>query len=116
MIAGNGFFKPNISSMVGNLYPDHDNRKDSAYTIFYMGINVGGAIGPLVCGLVGDTGNPADFKWAFLVAGIGMVISVIVQLVFHRKYVVDPDKKILGLVPPGSPKAALNPVLTVVGL
>ena len=116
MIAGNGFFKPNISSMVGNLYRNDDHRKDSAYTIFYMGINTGGAIGPLVCGLVGDTGNPADFKWAFLVAGIGMVISVIVQLVFHRKYVIDPDKKILGLVPESSPKAALNPVLAVVGL
>ncbi|MCW3116022.1 MAG: peptide transporter, partial [Chitinophagaceae bacterium] len=57
MIAGNGFFKPNISSMVGNLYRPDDNRKDAAYTIFYMGINTGGAIGPLVCGLAGDTGN-----------------------------------------------------------
>lgn len=116
MIAGNGFFKPNISSMVGNLYRKDDNRKDSAYTIFYMGINTGGAIGPLVCGLVGDTGNPADFKWAFLVAGIGMIISVIVQMVFHHKYVIDPDKKVLGLIPENTPKAALNPVLTVVGL
>ena len=44
MIAGNGFFKPNISSLVGQLYPDKDNRKDAAYTIFYMGINVGGAL------------------------------------------------------------------------
>ncbi len=69
MIAGNGFFKPNISSMVGNLYRKDDNRKDSAYTIFYMGINTGGAIGPLVCGLVGDTGNPAEVKWACLGAG-----------------------------------------------
>src|SRR6266496_1772286 len=50
MIAGNGFFKPNISSLVGQLYPIGDTRKDAAYTIFYMGINVGGAIGPLVCG------------------------------------------------------------------
>src|SRR5690606_23134235 len=77
MIAGNGFFKPNISSLVGQLYPKGDRRIDAAYTIFYTGINVGGAIGPFVCGLVGDTGNPADFKWAFLAAGIGMLLSVV---------------------------------------
>jgi POT family proton-dependent oligopeptide transporter len=50
MIAGNGFFKPNISSMVGQLYKTGDKRTDSAYTIFYMGINLGGMIGPFVCG------------------------------------------------------------------
>src|SRR4030095_2788570 len=55
MIAGNGFFKPNISSLVGQLYPKGDNRKDAAYTIFYMGINLGGMLGPIVCGLVGQT-------------------------------------------------------------
>ncbi len=55
MITGNGFFKPNISSMVGQLYPDGDRRIDAAYTIFYMGINVGGALGPAICGAVGDT-------------------------------------------------------------
>lgn len=47
MIAGNGFFKPNISALVGQLYPKGDTRIDAAYTIFYMGINVGGALGPL---------------------------------------------------------------------
>jgi POT family proton-dependent oligopeptide transporter len=111
MIAGNGFFKPNISSLVGQLYPKDDKRIDSAYTIFYMGINVGGALGPFVCGLVGDTGNPADFKWAFLAAGIGMTISVIVQKLFQSKYVVTPEGKSLGLVPSNSPKAFSNPVL-----
>ncbi len=104
MIAGNGFFKPNISSMVGQLYPKGDRRIDAAYTIFYMGINTGGAIGPFICGLVGDTGNPGDFKWAFLAAGIAMSLSVIVQKVFHHKYVVDPDNNVLGLVPKNSPK------------
>ncbi|WP_153799923.1 peptide MFS transporter [Foetidibacter luteolus] len=116
MITGNGFFKPNISSMVGHLYPAHDNRKDAAYTIFYMGINTGGALGPLVCGLVGDTGNPADFKWAFLAAGIGMIISVIVQVVFHKKYVVNPENKVLGMIPDNSPKQALSPAVTIGGL
>jgi POT family proton-dependent oligopeptide transporter len=113
MIAGNGFFKPNISSLVGQLYPKNDRRIDSAYTIFYMGINVGGALGPLVCGILGDTGNPADFKWAFLAAGIGMIISVIIQKIFQNKYVISPDGHPLGTVPPRAPKAAGKMVVIV---
>ncbi|OQP50919.1 peptide ABC transporter [Niastella yeongjuensis] len=116
MIAGNGFFKPNISSMVGQLYPKGDRRSDAAYTIFYMGINVGGAIGPFICGLVGDTGNPADFKWAFLVAGIGMLLSVVVQRAFQAKYVKSPEGVPLGNVPADSPKKFSNPVYIVAGL
>lgn len=116
MITGNGFFKPNISALVGQLYPKGDRRIDSAYTIFYMGINVGGAIGPIICGLVGDTGNPQDFKWAFLAGGIAMVISVIVQYLYHRKYVVDPNQKVLGLTPNGAPASWLNPINMVIGL
>ena len=111
MIAGNGLFKPNISSLVGQMYPANDRRIDSAYTIFYMGINTGGALGPFVCGLLGDTGNPADFKWSFLAGGIGMIISVIVQKVYQRRYVIDPAGKPLGVVPAGSPKQASNPVV-----
>ena len=116
MIAGNGFFKPNISSLVGQLYPKGDRRIDPAYTIFYMGINVGGAIGPLVCGLVGETGDPADFKWAFLAGGIAMLLSVIVQLMFHHKYVVDSNNKILGLTPPNSPAMWLKPIFIILSL
>ncbi len=116
MIAGNGFFKPNISSLVGQLYPAGDRRTDAAYTIFYMGINVGGALGPIVCGFLGDTGNPFDFKWAFLAGGIAMLLGVIVQLMFQTKYVVAPDGKPLGLVPAGSPSSFSNPVLIVLGL
>jgi len=116
MIAGNGFFKPNISSMVGQLYPKGDRRVDAAYTIFYMGINVGGALGPFVCGLVGDTGNPADFKWSFLAGGIGMLLGVLVQKLYHHRYVVGPDNKTLGLVPANSPKVATNPVVVTLGL
>jgi POT family proton-dependent oligopeptide transporter len=116
MIAGNGFFKPNISSLVGQLYPEGDHRKDAAYTIFYMGINVGGAIGPFICGMVGDTGNPADFKWAFLAGGIGMCLSVVVQLLFHRKYVVDANNKVLGLTPEGAPKSFFKPAVMVTSL
>lgn len=99
MIAGNGFFKPNISSLVGQLYPKRDIRIDSAYTIFYMGINLGATLGPILCGTVGDTGSPADFKWAFLVAGAGMLISVAIQKMYHDKYVRSPEGKILGTTP-----------------
>ena len=116
MIAGNGFFKPNISSMVGQLYTKGAKRIDSAYTIFYMGINTGGALGPFVCGFFGDTGNPADFKWAFLAGGIGMIISVLTLHFLNNKYVIDPDKKIIGLTPNGAPKKFLNPVVMVVGM
>ena len=54
LIIGNGFFKPNISTIVGQLYEPGDKRKDSAFTIFYMGINVGSLIAPLVCGLLAE--------------------------------------------------------------
>ena len=55
LILGNGFFKPNISTMVGQLYPQNDPRRDGAYTIFYMGINLGAFFSPLVCGTLGET-------------------------------------------------------------
>ncbi|RYY62152.1 MAG: MFS transporter [Chitinophagaceae bacterium] len=132
MTAGNGFFKPNISSMVGQLYPKGDTRIDAAYTIFYMGINIGGALGPIICGLVGDTGNPADFKWAFVVGGVAMLISVIVQKLYQDKYLVGPTGEQLGNTPvtpleetgPGAAaldvplkkSAWLNPVFITIGL
>jgi POT family proton-dependent oligopeptide transporter len=99
MIVGNGFFKPNISSMVGQLYAPGDKRTDAAYTIFYMGINVGGMVGPFICGLVGNTGNPDDFKWAFLAGGIGMIISVITLHLLKNKYIVNHENKPIGVVP-----------------
>lgn len=102
MITGNGFFKPNISSMVGQLYPEGDRRIDAAYTIFYMGINVGGALGPAICGAVGDTGNPADFKWSFLAAGIAMLLSVIVFAWLKDHYIRRPDGTPLGVAPDGA--------------
>lgn len=133
MIAGNGFFKPNISSLVGQLYPKGDLRVDAAYTIFYMGINLGAWLGPIICGTVGETGDPSDFKWAFLVAGTGMLISVIIQKLYHDKYVLSPEGRVLGktpgtdvvtdpLVNTGSaqikppPKIWLNPVFIIIGM
>lgn len=99
LITGNGFFKPNISSMVGQLYPKGDRRIDAAYTIFYMGINVGGGLGPLICGFLGDTGNPADFKWGFMAAGVGMLLSIVIFSWLKNKYLKSPNGETLGLPP-----------------
>ncbi|MEN9919874.1 MAG: hypothetical protein RL662_2310 [Bacteroidota bacterium] len=99
LIFGNGFFKPNISTMVGQLYPEGDKRKDSAFTIFYMGINLGGFLAPVVCGLIGDTGHPADFKWGFLTACIGMLISLTIFISLKDKYLLSPEGRKIGGVP-----------------
>lgn len=70
---GNGFFKPNVSSLVGKLYEQGDPRRDSGFTIFYMGINLGAFFSPIVCGFIGEM-----FGWhfGFSLAGIGMVIGL----------------------------------------
>jgi POT family proton-dependent oligopeptide transporter len=100
LIFGNGFFKPNISTMVGQLYPEGDSRIDGAYTIFYMGINIGAMFSPLVAGGLGDTGNPADFKWGFLAACIGMVVGTLIFEFYKNKYVVDANGNPIGAKPP----------------
>lgn len=99
LIFGNGFFKPNISTMVGQLYPEGDSRVDSAFTIFYMGINLGAFIAPLICGYLGDTGNAADFRWGFLAACVGMIISLVLFISMKNKYVVTPDGEPIGEKP-----------------
>jgi proton-dependent oligopeptide transporter, POT family len=96
LIFGNGFFKPNISTMVGQLYPQGDTRVDSAFTIFYMGINLGAFFAPLVCGFLGDTGNPADFRWGFLAACVGMLLSLALFIGLKNKYIVTPDGEQIG--------------------
>ena len=90
IIIGNGFFKPNISTMVGQLYPAGDRRIDSAFTIFYMGINLGAFFSPLICGSM-------DFKWGFLMACIGMIVSLICFVLFQKKYLVSEEGKEIGL-------------------
>ncbi len=90
LILGNGFFKPNISTIVGRLYAADDPRRDSAFSIFYMGINLGAFIAPLVVGLFSDklfaTRNEAGdivtygYKYGFLVAGLGMLLG---QVIFN---------------------------------
>jgi proton-dependent oligopeptide transporter, POT family len=99
LILGNGFFKPNISTMVGQLYPEGDTRVDSAFTIFYMGINLGAFIAPLLCGYLGDTGSAADFKWGFLAACVGMILSLILFITLKNKYIVTPEGEQIGVEP-----------------
>lgn len=81
LIIGNGFFKPNISTLVGKLYTQGDPKKDSAFTLFYMGINTGAFLTPLTCGTVGKLYGD---QYGFALAGIGMVIGLIIFTVGNR--------------------------------
>ncbi|XCI75123.1 MAG: peptide MFS transporter [Flavobacteriales bacterium] len=96
LIIGNGFFKPNISTLVGQLYEQNDDRKDSAFSIFYMGINLGAFLSPLVVGYVaeeafsvkGEDGHILSYgyKYGFLIAGIGMFIGQLLYNVLGKQY------------------------------
>lgn len=105
LILGNGFFKPNISSMVGQLYPKGDNRLDSAFTIFYMGINVGALLGITVCPILGDVKLESGvrvvsaFKWGFLAASIAMLLGTVLFYFLKNRYVVNPEGKAVGTRP-----------------
>lgn len=103
IVAGNGLFKPNISTMVGKLYAPGDSRRDSGFTIFYMGINAGAFIAPIICSIwVGATYGT---RYGFMTAGIGMILAVVV---FHLR------KDILGHVGKPDPKhAGIMPILNV---
>lgn len=105
IIFGNGFFKPNISSMVGSLYPKQEKSKlDSAFTIFYMGINLGAFLGQFLCPILGDVKvagqqDPFAFKWGFLAAAIAMFLGTITFFILKNKYVVTPEGKAIGGLP-----------------
>ena len=106
LIIGNGFFKPNISTIVGDLYKQGDPNRDSAFTIFYMGINVGAFLAPLVCGYlaedyfaqkgVDENGQAVILKYAFqygfLAAGIGMALGQVIFNALANKYLGDLGK------------------------
>ncbi len=100
LVIGNGFFKPNVSAMVGNLYPTGSHLKDRAYLIFYMGINVGAFLAPVVAEYM--TQN-YGYHPAFFMGALGMVISVVILGVFKRHILVA-DRKV-GLNAPSSTAA-----------
>ena len=104
LIIGNGFFKPNISTLVGGLYKDGDERRESAFSIFYMGINLGAFLAPLVIGFLTDnifavkdeTGNNIisyGYRYGFLAAAIGMFLGQIAFNMLAQKYLGDLGKK-----------------------
>lgn len=106
IIFGNGFFKPNISSMVGSLYPRQEKSKlDTAFTIFYMGINLGALLGQFICPILGDdynidgTRNVHAFKWGFLAAATAMLLGTVIFWMLKDKYVVTPEGRPLGGLP-----------------
>lgn len=90
IIIGNGFFKPNISTTVGQLYEQNDPRRDGAYTIFYMGINLGAFMSPFICGTLGEK---VGWHYGFAAAGVGMVIGLIIYMWGGNKYLGDIGKK-----------------------
>jgi len=77
IIVGSGFFKPNMSTIIGKLYAPDDPRRDSGYTIFYMGVNLGAVLAPIGCGLVGEI---FGLHWGFTLAGVGMLTGLFVFL------------------------------------
>ncbi|QOI99756.1 MAG: MFS transporter [Phycisphaeraceae bacterium] len=98
VIIGTGFFKSNVSTMVGQLYKDGDGRRDAGFTIFYMGINLGAFIGPLICGWL-----RVNHSWslAFGAAGFGMVLGLI-------QYVIGRPKHLAGIGLPPSAHASVG--------
>ena len=107
LIIGNGFFKPNISTLVGGLYKDGDSRRDAAFTIFYMGIKLGAMIAPLIIGVVTDnmfaTTNEDGsisygYRYGFLVSGIGMLLGQVIFNLLGTKYLGDLGTKPVGAV------------------
>jgi proton-dependent oligopeptide transporter, POT family len=85
IILGTGFFKSNISTMVGQLYQPNDRRRDAAFTIFYMGINTGAALGPVICGYLAKN-ERFGWHWGFGAAGVGMVLGLVTYLVLKKRF------------------------------
>ncbi len=85
VVLGTGFFKPNVSTMVGQLYGEHDPRRDGGFTIFYMGVNVGGLFGPLVCGYFAESPR-WGWHYGFGAAGVGMVFGLTLYLFLKARY------------------------------
>ena len=83
IIVGNGYFKANISSIVGKLYPDGDARRDSGFTIFYIGINIGALLATTVCA---EVGIKFGFKYGFALAGLGMIAGVLIFILGQNTF------------------------------
>jgi POT family proton-dependent oligopeptide transporter len=87
IVLGTGLLKPNISAIVGDLYPEKDARRDAGFSIFYMGINLGGLFGPLVCSWLGEPRDSApwvNWHYGFAAAGVGMTFALIQYVAGQR--------------------------------
>lgn len=83
IVVGTGFFKSNVSTMVGQLYQPGDRRRDAGFTIYYMGINLGAALGPIICGKLRKT---MGWHWGFGAAGVGMVLGLLMYVWGKRRF------------------------------
>ncbi len=90
MVSANGCFKSNISSVLGLLYENNNEKKDSAFTIFYMGINFGAFLSPLICGTIAAL---YGFEWGFATAGVGMLIGLSMYKIYEKKLLGDKGVK-----------------------
>src|SRR4051812_42924676 len=88
LIVGNGAFKPNISTQVGGLYAPDDPRRDRAYSVFYVGVNLGAFLAPLVCGTLGEA---VGWHYGFGAAGVGMLIGLVTYL--YGSHLLPPDER-----------------------
>ena len=110
LIAGNGFFKPNISTIVGQLYEKNDPRRDGGFTIFYMGINLGALFSPLICGTIGEK---IGYNYGFASAGIGMFVGLLIFLWGRKKYIENiGDKPVCAGISAENTKTACDIALT----
>jgi POT family proton-dependent oligopeptide transporter len=108
IVIGTGHFKPCVSVMVGQLYAPHDARRDAAFTIFYMGINLGAFLSAFVCGTLGER---VGWHWGFGSAAVGMLAGLALYLTLRRRLLGD-----IGAPPPGRPNLALPSALVGVAL
>jgi proton-dependent oligopeptide transporter, POT family len=104
LVVGNGFFKPNVSAMVGHLYPEGSPLKDRAYNIFYMGINIGALLAPINAEILVDR---IGYNLAFSIAGFGMIVSVAILWTF-KQYVEGAQRKAEPVLPPPSDPTAVT--------
>ncbi len=104
LIFGNGFFKPNMTSMVAKLYKDHPEKKDGAYTIFYMGVNAGSFLGILLCGYIGEK---VGYSWGFGLAGVFMFFGML-QFYFSNAIFGEVGKPPTGESKKSDPSASIS--------
>ena len=109
---GSGFFYVNTTSLVGSLYKQDDSRLDSAFTIFYMCVNIGGLFGPLVASIVVGDGHPELYQYGFLIAATCIGISLLIFTYFKNKYLISPTGDPVGVIALAKDKKFISQIKT----